>query len=160
MNGAAVSDLGQPTPTALSAPFWAATARHQLVIQRCRQDGHFEWTPQFACSRCHSETLEWSLVSGAGTVYSFSIVMRPATRDLSVPYIVAIVELAEGPRMLTRLRGVAPKEVRISMPVQVAFEDRNGLALYTFGPQRLHDRQSHWPGQRKDRWRLHHGAGP
>jgi uncharacterized protein len=134
MSDASMSDLGQPTPTALSAPFWEATARHQLVIQRCRQDGHFEWTPQLACSRCHSESLEWSLVSGAGIVYSFSVVMRPATPDLSVPYIVAIVELAEGPRMLTRLRNVAPNEVRISMPVLVAFEDRNDLALYTFGP--------------------------
>jgi len=123
-----------PRPTSLSAPFWAAAARHQLVIQRCRDDGRYEWTPQQACSRCLRETLEWTPASGRGTVYSFSVVTRPAVPGLAVPYIVAIVELAEGPRMLTRLRGLDPHDARIGLPVRVAFEDADELALYLFEP--------------------------
>ena len=127
-------DRPLPRPTQLSKPFWDATARHELVLQRCTIDGHYEWTPQFACSKCLNESLEWVAVTGLGTVYSYSVVHRPQGPEFEVPYIVAIVELDEGPRMLTSLVDISPDEVQIGMPVQVSFEDAGDLALYRFGP--------------------------
>ena len=123
-----------PRPTKLSRPFWDATARHELVLQRCTIDGHYEWTPQFACSKCLNESLEWVAVTGLGKVYSYSVVHRPQGPEFEVPYIVAIVELDEGPRMLTSLVDIGPDEVQIGMRVQVSFEDAGDLALYRFGP--------------------------
>jgi uncharacterized protein len=125
-----------PRPTKLSKPFWDATARHELVLQRCTIDGHYEWTPQFACSKCLNESLEWVAVTGLGTVYSYSIIHRPQGPEFEVPYIVAIVELDEGPRMLTSLVDIRPDEVQIGMRVEVSFEDAEDLALYRFGPAR------------------------
>jgi uncharacterized OB-fold protein len=87
-----------------------------------------------ACSRCLEETLEWQPVSGRGRVYSFSIVDRPLAAGFPSPSIVAIVELTEGPRMLTDLVGVEPRDCHIGMPVHVSFEDAGTLALYHFAP--------------------------
>jgi uncharacterized protein len=129
-------DRPVPRPTALSKPFWDATARHELVLQRCTIDGHYEWTPQVACSKCLNESLEWVAVTGLGQVYSYSVVHRPQGPEFEVPYIVAIVELDEGPRMLTSLVDIGPDEVKIGMPVEVRFEDAGDLALYRFGPAR------------------------
>ncbi len=125
-----------PTPSKLSKPFWDATAKHELVLQRCSIDGHYEWTPQWACSKCLNESLEWVAVSGLGTIYSYSVVQRPQGPEFEVPYVVAIVELDEGPRMLTLLVDIGPEDVRIGMPVEVSFEDAGELALYRFGPVR------------------------
>jgi uncharacterized OB-fold protein len=127
-------DRPVPRPTKLSKPFWDATARHELMLQRCTIDGHHEWTPQFACSKCLNESLEWVAVSGLAQVYSYSVVQRPQSPEFEVPYIVAIVELDEGPRMLTSLVDISPGEVHIGMRVRVSFEDAGELALYRFGP--------------------------
>jgi uncharacterized protein len=125
-----------PTPTKLSKPFWDATARHELTLQRCSIDGHYEWTPQVACSKCLNESLQWVAVTGLATIYSYSIVHRPQAPEFEVPYIVAIVELDEGPRMLTSLADISPEDVQIGMRVEVSFEDAGELALYRFGPVR------------------------
>ena len=127
-----------PVPTSLSLPFWEATKRGVLRLQRCRVCKTYEWTPQMVCSHCLKDNLEWTDVSGRGRIYSFSVVHRPATPGFRVPYVVGIVELDEGPRMLTNL-DVDPAEVRIDMPVEVAFEDAGELALYRFRPRRISD---------------------
>lgn len=88
-----------------------------------------------ACSHCLSETLEWTPVSGKGTLYSYSVVHRPQTPAFEAPYVVAIVELAEGPRLLTDLIDVDPQKVSVGMAVEVAFEDMGDLALYHFRPR-------------------------
>lgn len=122
-----------PRPSPLSEPFWQAARAGVLVLQRCRTCGRWEWTPQMACSACHTETLDWQEASGRGTLYSFSVVTRPQTPDFATPYVVAIVELAEGPRMLTDLVGADTDSARgnlaIGMPVEVAF---TGDGLYHF----------------------------
>jgi uncharacterized OB-fold protein len=123
-----------PEPTPLSAPFWRAAADGVLVVQRCQDCGRLEWTPQVACSRCLTETLQWARMSGRGTVYSFSVVHRPQTPAFPAPYVVAIVELEEGVRMLTDLVGVHPEQVRIGQPVAVAFDTTAPVALYHFAP--------------------------
>jgi uncharacterized protein len=121
-----------PRPSFLSRPFWEASKRHELVLQRCTTCGGWEWTPQMACSRCHTETLEWAPASGRGEVYAFSVVHRPQTPGLGTPYIVCIVHLDEGPMMLSDLVNIDPENARVGMPVVVAFEDFDDLALYHF----------------------------
>lgn len=123
-----------PEPTVLSAPFWAAAARGQLVLQQCASCGSRQWTPQRACRSCLSFRLDWTPVSGRATVYSYSVVTRPQSPSFRTPYIVAIVELAEGPRLLTDLIGVDPADVAIGMAVQVSFETVGDIGLYHFAP--------------------------
>ena len=122
-----------PEPSVLSKPFWESAAKGELRVQKCLTCGHYEWTPQAACSRCLTETLSWERCSGRGSIYSYSIVWRPQDDSFRAPYVVAIVELDEGVRMLTEIINVDPSGVEIGMPVQVAF-GRSGPPLYHFEP--------------------------
>ena len=113
--------LPKPTPT--SRPFLEAAKRHELKLQHCAGCGAFIYYPRPRCPQCMSAELNWERVSGRGTVYSYTIVRRASTRSFADgPYVLAIVELAEGPRLTTNI--VAPAEsVKIGMPVMVAFDD-------------------------------------
>ncbi|MER7006069.1 Zn-ribbon domain-containing OB-fold protein [Dactylosporangium sp. NPDC000555] len=127
-----VGEIPLPVPSPRTQPFWTAAAGGTLVLQRCPNDASYQWTPQQACIECLSEDLVWEPVSGRGTVYSYSIVRRPQTPAFGVPYVVVIIELEEGPRMLSRLVDVDPESVTIGMPVQVSFERHGDLALPLF----------------------------
>ena len=113
--------LPKPSPT--SRPFWEAAKRHELQIQRCAACRHYIYYPRARCPKCFSDHLGWERVSGLGKVYSYTVVRRASSRAFAdAPYVLAIVELAEGPRMTTNI--VAPLEkVRVEMPVQVFFDD-------------------------------------
>jgi uncharacterized OB-fold protein len=123
-----------PVPSPLTVPFWAAVREHRLEIQRCRNCGGYEWTPQMVCSACLTDTLDWTAVSGAGTVFSCTIVRRPQSPAFEVPYVVAEVELDEGPRLLANIVGIEPEKVRIGLRVTVGFEDFDDLSLFYFRP--------------------------
>lgn len=114
-----------PVPSQLSEPFWEACKRHELILQQCKQCASFRFPPAVLCPECLSEDTEWSRVSGRGKVFSFVVYRRlyNANFDGDLPYTVAIVELAEGARMLSNIVGVAPEDVRCDMPVEVLFED-------------------------------------
>ena len=116
-----IKPLPKPSPT--SRPFWEAAKRHELTIQRCGACREYIYYPRPRCPKCFSDQLSWERVSGRGKVYSYTVVRRASSRMFAdAPYVLAIVELAEGPRMTTNV--VAPPEqVRIGMPVTVAFED-------------------------------------
>src|SRR5205823_4667701 len=95
----------------------------RLTMQRCMQCGHLQFYPRRYCTRCLCDRLSWETISGDGEVYSYSTVYRalsPAFKD-QVPYIVASVELREGPRMMTRLIECSPADVHVGMPVEVTF---------------------------------------
>lgn len=126
-----------PEPTDISRPFWKAAKRGQLTVQQCGECGLRWWTPKAACPRCLSEGYEWTPVSGRGTLYSWSVVHRAADPEAfgSDPYIVAIVELDEGPHMLTSLVDCDPVGLVADMPVEVAFETASEeISLYSFRP--------------------------
>jgi len=115
-----------PVPSPESKPFWDALRRHQLELPFCRPCGAFFYYPRAACPRCLSADLEWKPVSGRGTLHTFTVVSRGQKGfPLGPPYVLAIVELEEGPRMMTNLVGIAadPAVVRIGMPVEVTFLD-------------------------------------
>ncbi len=112
-----------PKPSTTSRPFWEAAKRHELLLQRCDACGKFIYYPRPRCPHCFSDRLSWERCSGKGKVYSYTVVRRAASRAFAdAPYILAIIELAEGPRMTTNV--VAPPEqVRVDMPVTVFFDD-------------------------------------
>jgi hypothetical protein len=115
-----------PVPTPETRPFWEAARRHELCLQRCRTCGTTVFYPRAACPRCFGADLEWRRVSGRGTLHTFTVVERGQRGfPLGPPYVIAIVELAEGPRLMTNLVGVDPDpaKVRIGMPVEVVFAD-------------------------------------
>lgn len=114
-----------PQPGETSRPFWAGTQAHELRLQRCRDCGKHIFYPRPICPFCLSEHLEWVTASGKGKVYSYTVVRRalhPAFKD-DVPYVLAIVELDEGPRLTTNIVGARPEDVRVDMPVRATYDD-------------------------------------
>ena len=127
-----------PGRTELTSPFWEAASDGRLVAQQCRSCGQCWHPPLPACPHCHGTDLGWRELSGAGTVYTYTVVRHATHVALAdqVPYVVAIVELAEGPRLVTRITGCAPGEVRAGMPVRVCFRqvaDEATLAYFEPG---------------------------
>jgi uncharacterized OB-fold protein len=114
-----VADRPRPQPDHTSAPFWAAAATGRLLFQRCPTCGHAQFYPRPMCTRCASP-VEWEESSGDGSVHTFTVVrqnLAPPFAELG-PYVVAMVELAEGPRMLTNVTHVDPGDVRIGLAVR------------------------------------------
>lgn len=123
-----------PHPSPLTQPFWDATKEGRFVIQRCSTCGEYVWTPQMACRKCLTETLEWTEVSGEGEVYSFVVMHKAAIDAFKAPYTIAVITLKEGPRILSDVIGIEPSEVKIGMPVKVDIEDAGPVGLYHFRP--------------------------
>lgn len=126
-----------PRPTAVSKPFWEAAKRHELQIQRCGSCGAHIFYPREVCAECLSSDLSWVTVSGKGTVYSYTIAQAPTHPAFAedVPYVVAIVELAEGPHITTNITGCPPDAVRVGMPVVATFDDVTpDITLVKFRP--------------------------
>jgi uncharacterized OB-fold protein len=121
---------------AFHRPFWEGLKAHQLKLQKC-ENGHLRFVPTEICGKCGSQEWTWQPMSGRGTVYSYSVVHRGPTPayQADAPYVIAHVELAEGPRMISNLIGCDPKAVRIGMPVEVVYEDvTSDWTLYKFTP--------------------------
>ena len=113
-----------PRPTLDDQGFWEAVNRGQLVMQRCGDCGAYRHLPRPMCPKCNSMRWEWAPVSGRGTVHSFTIVHHPLVPSLEdqTPYDIVLVELEEGPRIISNMVDTPPDEVRIGMPVEVAFQ--------------------------------------
>jgi len=108
-----------------SRGFWEALQRHELYVQRCRSCSTTRFYPRAVCTECMSSEVEWVRCSGRGTVYSFTVTHQnqaPGFRE-ELPYVLAIVELAEGPRVMTNVVGCSPDAVTVGMAVEVVFED-------------------------------------
>jgi len=110
-----------PQPTSLSRPHWDGCRDGVLRVQKCSACETIVFIPQPICTGCQGDTLEWIDSSGRGTIYSYTIVHRPPRPAFEVPYVVAIVELEEGWHMLTNVIGCKPGDIRVGMPVCVAF---------------------------------------
>lgn len=130
---------GVPTPAIhdWNRPFFENAARGTLTLQRCLSCNELIYYPRIVCPRCMSPDYEWEELSGGGTVYSFAIVWRPQHPAFlpRIPITLAIVELAEGPQMVTNLVDCSPDDVHIGMEVGVVFETiADGIALPKFAP--------------------------
>ncbi len=126
-----------PKPSTLSQPFWDGLAEGVLRLQKCAACASYVFYPRPYCPRCLSEALTWTPVSGHGHVYTYTVVrraMHPAFQP-DVPYVFAIVELEEGPRLTTNVVGCAPEDVRVEMPVKALYDKTAaGIALLKFEP--------------------------
>ncbi len=114
----------QPVATPETQPFWDACNRRELVYQRCRGCGAVQFYPRAHCARCHTTDLAWETASGQGTIYSFTVVHRAPTAAFKpeVPYILALVDMAEGFRMMVNLPGTPPEQVAIGQPIRIVFQ--------------------------------------
>ncbi len=130
--------MSRPLPPSVSPDtefLWAALKEGRLLVQRCSTCGQLRHPPGPMCPKCNS--LEWETIdcSGRGEVYSFVMPQYPQYPWCDYPYVVALIELAEGVRIVSNVRGVTPEEVSIGMPVQVSFpEFEDGLVLHQFEP--------------------------
>lgn len=94
-----------------AAEFWEATRDRVLLIQRCVSCGRHQHYPRAQCLGCGGSEIDWIEASGRGTIYSFTASYRsPFPDDLPPPYVIALIDLAEGPRILSRL-DMAPEDV-------------------------------------------------
>jgi hypothetical protein len=135
--GFLLPDLDDPD----SAPFWAGTARRELLIQACADCAKMRMPPRPMCYECHSLRHEWKRVSGRGTIWSFVVAhppLLPAYAELA-PYNVITVSLREDSRIRLvgnlvaspdgPINGVDPSTIEIGMPVRVVFRDVNGVTF-------------------------------
>ncbi|MFN0148781.1 MAG: Zn-ribbon domain-containing OB-fold protein [Dehalococcoidia bacterium] len=125
-----------PQPTPLTQPFWDATRERRLVMPR-RKDGTYFWYPRILEPGTLRDDWTWAPVSGRGTVYSYTIDRRGTAQAFAgdVPYVIAIVELEEGPHFTTNIVGCALEDVRIGMAVEAVFEDASdAITLVKFRP--------------------------
>ena len=108
-----------------SKPFWDAAREHRLLIPRCNACGKHHFYPRELCPHCFSDDLTWVDACGQGEIYSFTIARMPAGPVFApdVPYVIAMIALDEGPRMLTNLVVSNVDTVRIGDRVAVEFDD-------------------------------------
>ena len=127
-----------PKPTPETAHFWRGTSEGELRLQRCRACDRPYFPPQPFCPRCGSADVEVFRASGHGTLHSYVINHRAAP-GFTAPYVIAVVALDEGPRLLTNLVGVEPEPdpdaLPLDLPVEVAFETVGDAALPVFRPR-------------------------
>lgn len=127
-----------PTPDFDTEPFWQALKQHSLQLQRCQDCKQAYFYPRILCPHCWSDNVEWEEMSGKGHVYTYTVIHRaphPAFGE-DVPYIVAVVELDEGPRLPVNIVECDIERICVDLPVEVVFEDVNDeITFARFRPQ-------------------------
>jgi uncharacterized OB-fold protein len=127
-----------PVPDRDSEPFWRGCREGRLFIQRCSQCGTPRFPARQFCAHCHSKEREWIQASGRGKVFSWIVVVHPVPREVyqnDVPYVVALIELAEGVRMASNIVDCDPYAVYAGMEVEVVFEKQTDeITLPKFRP--------------------------
>lgn len=129
----------EPPSTDVSEPFWQATRGRRLIMQWCRPCERVVFYPREVCPRCLGFDLEWRDSQGTGTVYAFSVHYRTGSPEMMdrTPYVVALVDLAEGARLMTNIVGCDPADIGVGMGVQVTWEllsDGRHLPLFEPAP--------------------------
>ncbi|MEU3824884.1 nucleic acid-binding protein [Streptomyces sp. SID486] len=114
-----------PEPDALTRPYWEAAAQGRLLVRRCGACGRAHHYPREFCPHCWSEEVTWEEAAGRATLYTWSTVhhndLPPFTGR--TPYTAAVVDLAEGPRMMTEVVGCEAADLVAGMALRVAFRD-------------------------------------
>jgi len=129
--------LPQPNPD--TKPFWEGCRNHELKFQKCKSCGHVRWPPSILCPMCYANDTEWVKASGKGKVYTFAVYHQAFHKafEKDLPYVTAVIELEEGPRLLSNIIGCKPQKVKCDMPVKVIWEDINEeFSLPKFKPLR------------------------
>jgi uncharacterized OB-fold protein len=125
-----------PSPTPETQPFWEGTKQGELRLQRCDACAHVYFPPRPFCPKCAGRKVSWFKSSGRGRLFSYVIHHRPAP-GFKPPYSIAVVELAEGPRMMTNIINCpqTPEALQLDMKVEVAWSKLSDeITLPTFQP--------------------------
>jgi uncharacterized OB-fold protein len=122
------AELPVPPITPEAAPYWEGARQGKLLLQRCGACSRVRFYPRALCPTCWSDRVGWIEASGRGHVHSFTVIHRPPAPAFAsqVPYVVALIDLEEGPRMMANVVGDGARDVRIDDAVRVAFEERAG----------------------------------
>lgn len=127
-----------PEPSIETQPFWDAVQQRKLLMPTCVSCGTVTFPPTVACPHCAGKDFSWTELSGHGTVYSFTVYHRlyhPAFKE-KLPYVVAVIALEEGPRIISNVVGIPVDEVRCELPVTVTYEEvRDGYVIPKFVPR-------------------------
>jgi uncharacterized OB-fold protein len=128
-----------PVPTKWSQPFWDGARQHKLLLKKCKACGHIDHPPYLYCTECLSDDHVWIETSGKATLYAFAIneygVPFPFMPDL--PYVLALVDLEEGPRMISNIVECDLKTLKNGMALEVVFEKvSEDIALPKWRPAR------------------------
>lgn len=127
-----------PTPSTETAPFWAAVQERRFIMPKCDACGKVTFPPTVACRFCGKSAFTWTAMSGRGKVFSFVVyhrVYHPAFKD-KVPYVLAVIDLEEGPRIISNVVGIPPADVVCELPVTVVYEEvRDGYLIPKFTPR-------------------------
>jgi uncharacterized OB-fold protein len=108
-----------------NAPYWRAAKRHEFVAQQCRACGYIHLPPGPVCTNCLSADQGWARLSGKGTIYSYGIyyqLWHPGFKE-DIPYNVALIQLAEGPQIISQVVGCKNEELGCGLEVEVVFDD-------------------------------------
>jgi hypothetical protein len=134
---ATVIPIPHPPTDALAAPYWDALAAGRHTFQRCNACANAWLPPRHECPRCLRSDFVWETASGDARLISwvvFHTAFHPAFKG-RVPYNVAVVELAEGPRLISNIVGIDdPEALRIEQPLVLAIEDESGVAIPRYRP--------------------------
>lgn len=124
-----------PAPTPETQPYWDGARAGELRLQRCRTCASAYFYPRPYCPECGSADVEWFVATGRATLASY-IISERAAPGFEAPYVIAIVQLDEGPRMMSNIVGVEPTPERLvlDMPLEVRFEDRGEISVPVFAP--------------------------
>jgi hypothetical protein len=114
-----------PQMSPWSKPFWEGCKRHKLLVQKCKDCKKPIFYPKLFCPYCLSPNLEWTKATGRGKVYSYTVVHSYGPTEFSedTPYVVAVIDLQEGVRMMSNVVGCPPEAVKCDMEVEVVFDD-------------------------------------
>ena len=127
-----------PDPDGLNAEFYEQCAGGRLCFQRCTACSTWRHLPRDMCPQCGSPEWEWSPSTGRGRIYSWTVTHRAMHPSFAkeVPYAVVLVELEEGVRMVSGLRGLSPEALELDLPVEVELEPiSEKIALPYFRPR-------------------------
>jgi len=126
-----------PQPDAVSRPYWAALEEGRHVFQRCIPCGHTWLPPRAECPRCLSPQSSWETASGHARLISWVVYHKAFHAAFAdrLPYTVAVVELVEGPRLISNIVGVNdPETLRIDEPLRLVIERESGVAVPRYSP--------------------------
>jgi uncharacterized protein len=117
--------LPNPLHWETSRPFWEAAKRHELLMPRCLKCDRLFFYPREACPYCLRSEIDWVKVSGKGRLHSFTVIHQPANPafQAAVPYVYAMVQLDEGPRMISSLVDCPASEASVDMRLEAVFDD-------------------------------------
>jgi len=111
-----------PKPTPLTQPYFDGCGEGRLLLQQCDDCHGWQFYPRLVCSHCGAKSLSWRQSPGIGRVASFTVVRRAVSSAYTAPYVIALVDLDEGVRMMTQLRDIDPDQAAVGQRVEVLFE--------------------------------------